>query len=791
MFGEPYISVLLSRVYLPCSINAVIVTLFATSTKPFTCKKKAVLFGDVITELTMRTIILSFLLAGTLTGCSGSNNNSVPKDALRADTEIRLDSTTVDLQSHDIQADIIPETVPDDGNALSDAKELPTCPAVPEEGLELAYNGPTEDPTEYPESTAFYTTVDQALAGAASGEPAIELNREVYPTYDFKMEDASRGRLGWEFRVRNDHFGVLDYMTVFASTLQSNPDDTASLLSFLSDKLDHFVDPESITPFLERAAELAAEDGALLCALEHLYALDDQKLEESVVPLDQIPASLKPRLAEFVYTLYFVRLLQNDAYKDAAAAIPMDEALYDKATSRTFNSYADPAGLEAFAGLMDFRQLFRSSQVLAAGMDRLADSPADWDVPQKITFTTPAGVIEIGGTGTDYHKGNDGPHLLILDAGGDDFYFGTVAASRPGVPISIIIDLNGADSYESTVTEPTQAAGYLGIGMLWDRGDGNDSYIGRYNSIASACLGIAVLNDGGGDDLYDSIINSQASATAGAAILADAGGDDHYYAFRSSQSYASYRGTALLLDVAGDDLFEAEDDEVIYPAAQNQNYNANMCQAAGQGLRNDAVPIDEMYAGGIAILADLAGDDIYTAGIFAQGVGYWFGAGFLLDLAGNDSYSGVWYNFGAAAHFAGGAHYDGGGNDDYYCFQDQCMGEGRDYSFGFMVNQGGDDAYYAKGGRNIGSGDLFGSGIFWDDEGTDSYKDDQAGGIGFVYAEKYVENSFTFGLFLDSGTTEDTYDIPADHPENNKLWTQIGNNNDGEYTNVKAIGQDQ
>jgi len=54
------------------------------------------------------------------------------------------------------------------------------------------------------------------------------------------------------------------------------------------------------------------------------------------------------------------------------------------------------------------------------------------------------------------------------------------------------------------------------------------------------------------------------------------------------------------------------------------------------------------------VLLDAGGSDKYSAGLFAQGAGYWYGVGLLLDEAGNDSYEGVWYVQGSAAHFAVG-----------------------------------------------------------------------------------------------------------------------------------------
>ena len=668
----------------------------------------------------------------------------------------------------------------------------PACPdPLPTGCTELAYVGPTEDPTEYPGSEPFLALVDEVLATAGENDELIALTREDFPVWDFQEGQGAKGRLKWEKRVRNLYFDIPAFTEVFGKTLSAHPDDVAKLLSFLSDKSDWYVDSDSLVPLLAKVDELSDQPEAAHLAVQALFELGGRPFDWNANPLNPLPDQYQAAFARYFFTLYLVISLQREAFVEAEAIIPIDQNLYKKASiARSFDDLAAPDGLEAFGNLTDFRQLTRGAQLLSVALDRLAADLSGWEMVDRYEFETPLGLVVVSGTGPDTFVEQEPGYILIVDLGGDDDYWGSMAASRPALPISAILDLGGNDKYETTTAEPTLGAGYLGYGMLWDL-DGDDTYIGRYSSVASACLGIGILNDQAGDDFYDSISASQASATLGLALLLDRKGGDHYYAFRNSQGLASYRGAALLLDADGDDTYEAEDDLVIYPSAQNPKYNANMSQGAGYGYRNDAVDFTDTYAGGIALLADLAGNDSYSGGLFDQGVGYWFGIGFLLDLDGDDTYTGVWYNFGAAAHFAGGVHVDKAGNDEYFCLQDQCMGEGRDYSLGFMANLAGDDVYYGKGGRNIGAGDLYGTGIFWDPAGEDTYKQDQPSGIGHVFCEKFYKNSFTFGLFMDTGKSTDIYQTPALHPSNENSWTQVGNNNDEEFQNVIAIGVDQ
>ena len=105
--------------------------------------------------------------------------------------------------------------------------------------------------------------------------------------------------------------------------------------------------------------------------------------------------------------------------------------------------------------------------------------------------------------------------------------------------------------------------------------------------------------------------------------------------------------------------------------------------------------------------------------VFAQGVGYWGGAGFLWDAAGDDTYAAVQYAQGTGLHFGVGVLSDGGGNDTYTA-GGLAQGCGHDLGIGVCVETAGDDRYAAKGlasGASSGGG----LGMFWDGGGADQY----------------------------------------------------------------------
>jgi hypothetical protein len=144
-------------------------------------------------------------------------------------------------------------------------------------------------------------------------------------------------------------------------------------------------------------------------------------------------------------------------------------------------------------------------------------------------------------------------------------------------------------------------------------------------------------------------------------------------------------------------------------------------------------------------LVDLAGDDSYTCGSQAQGLGCTLGTGVLLDRIGNDRYiarddgsiselylgqsvsmaQGVGYgrraDLGDGHSLAGGvgALVDGEG-DDYYSAPVWAQGAGYWWGLGFLEDRAGNDTY-RSGKYSIGAAAHFAIGCKVDLAGDDSY----------------------------------------------------------------------
>jgi len=205
-------------------------------------------------------------------------------------------------------------------------------------------------------------------------------------------------------------------------------------------------------------------------------------------------------------------------------------------------------------------------------------------------------------------------------------------------------------------------------------------------------------------------------------------------------------------------------------------------------------------SGGIGVLRDVSGKDVYVASIFGQASGYWFGTGVLADGAGDDAYDGWWYTQGSAAHAALAVFLDDAGDDRYdvanadhppYATN---TGQGHDYSVGWHIDLGGNDAFRAPG-LGLGAGNANGAGLLINLGGNDTYQTPGGtvlGGAAFDLSAGRPATLPCYGLFLDVGGS-DTYSVPADPhlspaPADNTHWQ---NPRDDPPYNDRTVGVDR
>jgi hypothetical protein len=421
----------------------------------------------------------------------------------------------------------------------------------------------------------------------------------------------------------------------------------------------------------------------------------------------------------------------------------------------------------------------------------------------SLRIDTTAGAILVS-PGTDDTHADEGALLLHVELGGNDTYIDGAGATADGDnPVSVLVDLGGDDHYGYTeVPDEHDAAGTLvsdadgraaagtyypshsdvgrqgsgryGIGLLYDMGGGDDTYASLRMSQGFGVMGVGVLADDGGADTYAGEAGVQGAAVFGIGLLYDGGGDDTYRAWADSQGFAYVGSGGLAYDRDGNDTWWSDPGNdyggtTIYysPQLASGQGNSSFTQGAGFGLRGDNYNV--YLAGGVAMLRDAAGNDSFTAGVFAQGTGYWEGTGILADGAGDDTYDALWYIQGGAAHFAMGILVDGGGNDSYnlnFTPYNVMLGSGHDTSVGLAIDEAGDDTYHYTT-LAAGASNCQGVGIFVDGDGSDTYQADSTYSTGLGNHSSECDSSTgrtgtdSEGFFVDAGGDPDSYVWPA------------------------------
>ncbi len=357
--------------------------------------------------------------------------------------------------------------------------------------------------------------------------------------------------------------------------------------------------------------------------------------------------------------------------------------------------------------------------------------------------STPFGRIVIGGPG---HNRYTGDFAVIIDVGGDDLY------QLPPVGMGgfrYVGDVAGNDFYNTTATG--QAAGLGAVDVLFDLA-GDDTYRAGHFSQGAGLLGVGVLVDHAGNDVYDARWCSQGAAFLGIGLLCDRAGDDQYTSQVYSQGFGYARGFGAILEFEGNDAYRAgwKIPDSRYP---NRAYLA-MSQGFGFGMRPWGTGIGT--DGGIGVLTDRTGDDVYASDYFSQGGSYWYALGILHDGAGADRYTAGQYSQGSGIHLSFGALLDDAGDDMYDAYAGLEQGNAHDWSAGCLEDASGNDTYR---GSNSSQGSALTVSFAWllDAAGDDMYYaklSDSALSQGGGNANR-VRGSGSIGLLIDRGSGAD------------------------------------
>lgn len=486
--------------------------------------------------------------------------------------------------------------------------------------------------------------------------------------------------------LRGDHRGLDEALRTARQKLDLRP-------------REPFAFPEIANP--EQALDVV-ETALVNARLEHAAAL----------------APLAPsELGELVRGLYPVLVERNN----------MGHTLQDRGTGRRLCDLLEKLDLSAMVAAGE-ALLPLADPKLIAQLDKLPEegdvkvAGVEGTVLRKID--TPAGTILVGGRGSNTYKPDEMPGVCaVIDLGGDDTYLeGAVSYYRP---VLALIDLAGNDAYRAA-SPGVQGGAVLGVSFLLDA-DGGDAYYARDVAQGSCVAGVGILIDGAGDDVYVGVRRVQGQALAGVGILLDRQGDDKYRGALWTQGFGGPLGFGVLDDLDGADHYYTGG-YYLDTYEETPGYEG-WGQGVGSGIR-------QVANGGIGVVLDGGGDDVYEFDYLAHGGGYWCGMGFARDFGGNDRRLGATlkafndtprtqsrfqrFGSGFGCHYALGFLFDDAGNDTY---GGTIMGLGFawDDSVGVLCDFGGDDRYEAAGGATQGVGAQAGLGVLFDYDGDDVY----------------------------------------------------------------------
>ncbi|MCG3183095.1 MAG: hypothetical protein ICCCNLDF_01179 [Planctomycetes bacterium] len=380
-----------------------------------------------------------------------------------------------------------------------------------------------------------------------------------------------------------------------------------------------------------------------------------------------------------------------------------------------------------------------------------------------VCFKLGFGVMAIGGREANRWSGKTDtalePLKIIVDLGGDDEYV-DCGVTRVAAPVQVVIDLGGKDHYRSTGKWGV-ACGVLGTAIIDDH-EGNDTYECPDWGIGAAFGGIGLLIDRKGNDRYLGGNNSIGCAAYGVGGVIDLEGNDLYDSHTLSVGVGQPGGVGFVLDHSGDDHYRCTGGEPSPYGTKGEWFGGGI--GCGFGWRT-------LACGGIGLVVDVKGNDIYDAGEFGLGCGYFMAIGAVRDMDGDDIYHASRYGLAAAAHAAVGLFMDDKGNDVYEGKTAASIGGTWDIVTGYFYDGGGDDNYRCDG-LGLGACAQNGFGIFWDAGGADNYRsgsgDFQHGGrtIGKAGNAEYGGGRLAknFGIFMDTGGGKDNY--PRDNRKN-------------------------
>jgi hypothetical protein len=371
---------------------------------------------------------------------------------------------------------------------------------------------------------------------------------------------------------------------------------------------------------------------------------------------------------------------------------------------------------------------------------------------------TPAGAIIIGGKESNtYDLDSLGDVALVIDLGGDNTYYdGTVTVERP---LLVNINLGGRNNYRSS-KPAVQGGSILGVSMIVNS-EGGNRYEANDLAQASTIGGVGIIVEFGGDNTYHGVRRVQAQAIGGIGIIIGHGAGNRYHAGMWGQGLGGPLGFGIIDDIEGSDHYYLGGLYTNSYKPETPGYEG-FGQGVGAGIR-------QVADGGVGMLLNGGGHNVYEFDYLAHGGGYWCGLGFARDFGGyskrliarknfygSDRTENLFQRFGCGwgCHYAQGFCFDDKGHST---FEGSIMGSGMawDCSLGALCVFGGDNHFDAATSLVQGCG--------------------AQGSVGILF--QYGDNSEFKGYGQGYASSNLTYHSPSDCGGNFSFLVSYGSGN--------------
>jgi HEAT repeat protein len=507
----------------------------------------------------------------------------------------------------------------------------------------------------------------------------------------------------------------------------NNPLETATELM----QLHEFSRTASLSAILQRAASLAAGPAGKEASYEAVAAAEVKMLPADLQqPVLSLVNWMKRTNAEIRLAVADLKPAELRSLIESLPQIAVEDPKVQFEFAKSPSMSWDAA--TKLLARVDLARIQNAGATMAAAVERVTPilKQSKADIKQPIAAVIGGLSVVIGGRGDDaYAEGNE---RLLIDLGGNDRYRGRHAA---GVGYaSALLDLGGEDDVR--VGDLSMGAGLLGVGIA-KFGAGTTSFRGGSICFGAGIAGVGALAKEGGDDDYRAETLALGFGFFGVGVLVDHIGNESYGVSLFGQGSSRTQGVGWLIDRRGADTYRAGGLIANSPLFNNVTYS--FAQGFSSGFRED----DGGLSGGMGMLTDLSGDDIYAADTYAQASSYWYGLGTLFDADGNDTYTGYHYVQASAMHHTSAYLFDLAGDDGYLTKFGASHAIGHDYATAFLLDRKGNDIYSARDSAP-GTGNANGLGVFIDAEGDDRYQGPPGRGNG-------ARDTGSLGVFADLG----------------------------------------